>query len=394
MNLNLIWYLILIFLIAGAGFKPAIPAGYGGWLGFKNTVKKITSSEFDYHLQGYIEAWLFYKYTLGTDRLRVSVKNGVVMLEGSVNSDREKKLIPLTIRSFKGVTDVIAKLQVWPYIDRRYKTRWQSWSTWTVPDTGERKLFFPKGDLFAPPLADPKQPKFFASVERYKTEFSKNSIASVGFGEDIGLIRWPGKFEGDGKQVGISGAVLAIFNLEAKSKDLINADYIIGIPFSARKDIWSCRVRLYHQSSHLGDEFLLLPQPGPKVERINLSFEALELLASWERRRLRLYGGGTRILQTETVLDKNHMQCGLEYRFTPPGWEKASFISGMDFNGALKNRSWSPDISIKAGGMLHSPYDDVRSSQVFLEYYKGHSPHGQFNDYKVNYYGVGFAFSI
>ncbi|MDD5773072.1 MAG: DUF1207 domain-containing protein [bacterium] len=393
MNRKLLKYLVLIILIIGAGFKPALLFVYSAELG-GNIEENISSSEFDYHLRGYIEAWLFYKYSIDTDRLKVKVKNGVVTLEGGVYSDKEKRVIPLTIRSFKGVTDVVTRLQIWPSLDNRYKTKWQSWAAWPVPNTGERKLLFPKGDIFAPPFADPKQPKFFASVQRYKTEFITNDFLAVGFGEEIGLVRWPGEFEGDGKQLGISGAVLAIFNLEAKSKDLINADYIIGFPLSVRKGVWSGRARIYHQSSHLGDEFLLFPQPGPKVERINLSFEAMEFLGSWEKGRLRLYGGGNRILQTDTPLDKNRLQSGMEYRFTPAGWEKASLISGIDLNGILKNSYWAPALSIKAGLMFHSPYDDIRSLQLFLEYYKGRSPYGQFSENKVSYYGMGFAFSI
>ena len=64
----------------------------------------------------------------------------------------------------------------------------------------------------------------------------------------------------DAWQLSISGAVFAQFNLDASSMDLINADYIIGFPLSYRNGSWSARARLFHQSSHLGDDFLLQPQ--------------------------------------------------------------------------------------------------------------------------------------
>ncbi len=51
------------------------------------------------------------------------------------------------------------------------------------------------------------------------------------------------------------------FDLSAPSSDLINTDYVVGVPLSWRSGGWSTRVRLYHQSSHLGDEFLL-GRPG------------------------------------------------------------------------------------------------------------------------------------
>ena len=53
------------------------------------------------------------------------------------------------------------------------------------------------------------------------------------------------------------GNVYAQFDLNRPSYDLINADYLIGLPLTFRFDRFSGRARLYHQSSHLGDEFVL-----------------------------------------------------------------------------------------------------------------------------------------
>jgi len=177
------------------------------------------------------------------------------------------------------------------------QTRWQTWRDWILPAQGGQATLFPLGDVFSPPLADPKQPRFQAAWQRYHTDFGEFSVGSVGFGENLGIARWPGKREGDGWQLGVSGAVFAIFNLDAPSHDLINADYVIGFPLSVRKDHWSARLRLFHQSSHLGDEFLLESQPIA-ITRINLSYEVLEALLSWDNHQFRLYGGPSRILST------------------------------------------------------------------------------------------------
>src|SRR3989441_9983146 len=48
------------------------------------------------------------------------------------------------------------------------------------------------------------------------------------------------------------------------------------------------RSRLYHQSSHLGDEYLL----HTNAQRVDLTFEAAELLVSKEIAQWRVYGGG------------------------------------------------------------------------------------------------------
>jgi hypothetical protein len=56
--------------------------------------------------------------------------------------------------------------------------------------------------------------------------------------------------------------------MNAPSTDLINTDYVVGIPLSWRSSLFSTRVRLYHQSTHLGDEFV---PHNPGVNRVNYS---------------------------------------------------------------------------------------------------------------------------
>jgi hypothetical protein len=95
------------------------------------------------------------------------------------------------------------------------------------------------------------------------------------------------------------------FNLDASSMDLINANYIIGFLISYRNGSWSVRMRLFHQSSHLGDELLLQPQnPDLKATRINLSFETIELLGAWEWEGFQFTAGPSYMLHTDSNLKR------------------------------------------------------------------------------------------
>ncbi len=137
-------------------------------------------------------------------------------------------------------------------------------------------------------------------------------MGSVGFGDNFGMI---GKRNGcDGWQVGILPGVFAQFDMDAGSNALINADYVIGIPVSFRSGLFSTRVRFFHQSSHLGDEFLL---NNPGVTRTDLSFEVLEAILSldapggWGR----VYAGGAHALHVSpSGLDRNSVHWGMELR--------------------------------------------------------------------------------
>ncbi|MFH1031714.1 MAG: DUF1207 domain-containing protein, partial [Chloroflexota bacterium] len=89
--------------------------------------------------------------------------------------------------------------------------------------TVKKTILFPQGLLFYPPMANPKEPRTHVTYLRLNLPVNSINIGSVGFGDSFGLVRWPGWGEEDTWQLSISGAVLAQFNLDASSMDLINA---------------------------------------------------------------------------------------------------------------------------------------------------------------------------
>jgi len=263
------------------------------------------------------------------------------------------------------------------------------------PVTVTKTVLFPQDQLFYPPMASPKEPRTHVTYLRLNLPGDSFNIGSVGFGESFGLVRWSGWGEQDAWQFSISGAVLAQFNLGSSSMDLINADYIIGFPLSYRNGPWSARARLYHQSSHLGDEFLLLPQkPELRVTRINLSFETIELLGAWEWEGFQFTAGPSYILHTDSDLKRSSIQAGIDYQSKKPVFKPSMrpFI-GVLYH-AWEETNWNADLSVKAGINIRSPYAEKRAIQIFGEYYNGNLPFGQFYKLRSEYYGAGINLSF
>lgn len=129
-------------------------------------------------------------------------------------------------------------------------------------------LFSPT-NVFQPLLADPRWPNFSAAYDIYTSSgpYKLRDVGTVSFGESVSL--YQASSESGGQfELGVQAAVFAIFNLDAFSKDLVNADYFVGPILEYRKDDLSGFLRVYHQSSHLGDEFLL---DHPGIQRVNLA---------------------------------------------------------------------------------------------------------------------------
>ena len=266
-------------------------------------------------------------------------------------------------------------------------------------DGGRRQSAFPKDDVFRPLMADPKQPQFFASWQatRARTDRTYANVGSVGFGENFGFYT---KRDGcNGWQVGLLAGVFSQFNLDSPSSELINTDYIVGIPLSWRSGAWSTRVRLYHQSSHLGDEFLL-GRPG--FNRVNLSFEEVEAILSYDYRWARLYAGGGYLVDREPdTLDRIRAQWGFELRGptmdspilgTVVAGLRITPVLGTDFK-SFEELNWVINTNV-VGGIEWSMDGSTRRLRVLLNYYHGFNPYGQFFAQKIETIGFGLYLAL
>jgi hypothetical protein len=248
----------------------------------------------------------------------------------------------------------------------------------------------PEGHLFKPLLADPRWAHFSAAYRNYVgNNIDGNNNGAVSFGETIPFYRANlGKYAAQW-EAGLQAAVFSDFNLGAPSSDLINSDFIASAYASVRAGQASAFARIYHQSSHLGDEFLL--RRLTDVERINLSYEGADLRLSYELPYgLRVYGGGGGIFHKEPSTLKPWMiQYGMEFR-SPWRIVFASIrpIAAVDIKNHEQN-NWNADVSARAGIQLERFQSFGRRLQFLVEYFHGNSPTGQFLRQRVDYLGIG-----
>jgi hypothetical protein len=265
-------------------------------------------------------------------------------------------------------------------------------------EEGTGTVGFPQDRIFCPLLADPKEARSFVSLLRgtFRTlddpTRGNTSIASVGLGDSFGLVRFGGPSAGEGVQVDVVGSIFAQFDLGAPSNDLINADYVIGLPLTFRRSGFSVRGTLYHQSSHLGDEYLLR---DTSIERENLSFESMEFLVSQEIKVLRGYAGIERIFRREPdALPSELFHAGVELRTGRA--RTVQLVGGVDLK-TTELHDWSPAISGRAGLEIGRPAPGGHPGRLItlmLEVYEGPSPYGQFFQDDISYVGVGLHFGL
>ncbi len=253
--------------------------------------------------------------------------------------------------------------------------------------------------VFDPLLADPRWPNFSAAYDRYvgraqndQPGQNNRDAGNVSFGESMSLFQWPESW--GTVEVGVQAAVFADFDMDQQNVNLINADYFVGPIVEYRYGDFSTLLRIYHQSSHLGDN-LLLNNPG--VTRFELSYEEPDLLISYDlfHKSLRLYGGGGYLIDVDpSSLKPTVVEYGAEF-FGPPILDNSSMIpvAALDIQNRQEN-DWSADISARIGLQFQSPSTLGRRLDLMLEYYNGHSPNGQFFLQSIQSLGIGLHFYL
>ena len=325
----------------------------------------------DAYLAGYVAAVLEREF--GLQNVAIDVAEGTVTVRGEGLDDAARGRIVRALTGIQGVTAVAVAEPARP-VPREERGRLA---------TG----FLRPGRLFDPLLADPRWPHFSAAYQRYLGDADFKDVAAVSFGETISLYRWDAPWKGQ-LETGLQASVFALFDLDTESHELINADYFVGFYGAHRYRDLQLLARVYHQSSHLGDEFLL----RSRVSRVNLSYEAVDVKGSWDLLdgALRPYLGGGILFDREPAdLARGFVQYGLEFR-SP--WTLAHGtlvpIAAVDI-GQREENGWRLDLSARAGVQFQALQVYGRSLAVMLEYFNGHSPNGQFFSQEIDYVGIG-----
>jgi hypothetical protein len=239
-----------------------------------------------------------------------------------------------------------------------------------------------KDRLFDPLMADPRWPHFSMAYQTYTDHGPFGSVFAASFGETLPLYKGDGPYGGRW-QVGVQAAGFIIHDLDTASWDLINQDYRGGVAVYYRREAWSGLFSIYHNSSHVGDEYLL----HNDVDRVNFSYEAIQTKVSYDiSRAYRVYAGIDYMFSPDPKdLKRWWTQYGAEFRCP------LTYFNGLLRPMAavdIKNRQendWHSEISLAAGFKLESENTLWNKINIMLEYYNGNSPNGQFHEDNIEY---------
>src|SRR3984893_7250612 len=373
MRLRSMLRLIVLFLVA-----PSLVT-----VGWPGSATAAAPAPDDPYVAGYAGAVLEREFKVS--RRAVSVDNGVLTLDAAQLAGADRARILTTLSALPGVTRVEVREAAAPAAAGPA-------GAGAHPTAAERATLptglLPVGHLFQPLLADPRWPHFSAAYRYYFGDPDLKHVGAVSFGETIPIFR--GNAPGESQwEAGIQAGVFAVFQMDQPSKDLFHADYFAALYGAWRQGSFSALGRLFHQSSHLGDEFLL----RSRIQRVNLTYESVDLKLSYDLPwGIRAYGGGGYLFDQEPDLLPWSVQGGVEFR-SP--WTLASGqirpVAALDLQSREQN-GWNVDVSLRGGIQLEDVPLLDRNLQLLVEDFHGNSPDGQFFKRRVEYLGLGAHF--
>ncbi len=240
-----------------------------------------------------------------------------------------------------------------------------------LPGCARGAEIFAGGDVFQALLADPREMQISAAYYR----LGGQNTGDVGLGHSWGMARWN---LADRWQVqsDIAGLAYSRFRVSGSVNELQTIDFVGELPLTLRRDGFSGRAMLFHQSSHLGDDYIR--RTGDLGFRY--SVDGLRALLSQEFHSLRVYGGGGYLLHTVPAPQRGMLQGGVE--LVSPGlpWFKGKHPSYLYLAEDVQSRQdvgWNVNSRSVLGVRVKAEGSD-RAVRFQVGRFQGHSPFGQF----------------
>lgn len=350
----------------------------------------------DPYLEGYIQALIdanYYEYNVV-----VVVKDHKVTLYNLPKNDLLAKSIISYVQDLPGVTSVEAKEAM-----TTEETQVRTGYTEAPRVSG---VWFPQATvLFLPLIAAPREPMYQVNWRVGDRVVGKNAIA-ISLGDDFPIFRWHDVFCWHGDlQIGIQTGIWTTFNFshvpnrKDNSCELMNTDYLVGIPLTYAFDKWSFRARIYHISGHLGDE-VLCNREKLRLDRRNPSFEAIDVITSYQfSSALRLYGGPGVAFHSDRSFPLKRLYAiyGMEVRLFGQKLNYHRLFGTPFFAANMENwqqQHWNLNLTLKVGYEFSKLQGVGRKMRLYIQYYQGYSYEGQFFNHRVRYGELGFSWGF
>lgn len=240
---------------------------------------------------------------------------------------------------------------------------------------------------------DPLEPQIQGSMVRFPQETNNYLYIPFTIGGTTSIVS-KAKTETDKWEIAGGLAVFTQFEWKTVAgewqRNLINADYKASLMFNRTMNSHTFRVRLFHISSHLGDDYIIrnairfyIPNPV-NYEQLDVTwFEQLNKSIRW-------YGNIGSVVRPGSIRKPLSFQSGFLI-------DKQLANRALGFSGALdvkvyQQNQFTPNWRLAAGPSWFLA--DRLPMRVLAEFYTGHLPYSVYESKRVQWFGIGTCFVL
>jgi hypothetical protein len=250
-------------------------------------------------------------------------------------------------------------------------------------------VLFPESEqVFRQLIADPRHIALGASYYR----LGGKDTSDVALGHSWGLTHWDSNGHYWQWQTNLEAMAYSRFTVGGSVNQFETVDFFANLPLAVKHGIWSFRGTLFHESSHLGDDYIRRTgNTGFRYSVEGLQFHASVDPLPW----LRAYAGMKYLFHTVGPSGSKTAHYGLE-------------LTSRDVNGGTRfpmrlfiaedaqNNEFN-DYNINSNtevGVIVGYREVKRFMRVHAGYFTGHSPYGQFFNNREHYLDLGISFHL
>lgn len=253
-----------------------------------------------------------------------------------------------------------------------------------------QQRLFPPVRSFELPEASPRVHGIVGrliSARRGDSRFGQEHEGEVVLGENFPLVslkggRWP-------IVLGLGSQVYGRFSLTDPKSALISTDWVVGINTTAALNAWALTLEVYHESSHLGDEY------GDRfpADRLDWTREVLTGWASYRTGVWRFTAGASYVLLDQLDLPAPAGSFGIDYHGRSRRFLDGQVrpVAGL-FTEASAATQWRASTSAKIG--LAFATGENHDISLGLIAHDGLSTQRQFFRQESQYIGVEIRFDL
>ncbi len=249
----------------------------------------------------------------------------------------------------------------------------------------------PEGRLFQPLVFDPNEAQAFGSIVSYweEEEFTDKIYLPFGLGFYKGFLRGNSESPWEiGFDFAAQSQFIWTFDDGKSERNILNIDFKVSVMLHKKIDDQnSFRLRFYHVSSHLGDDFILRNGINNYFPNPN-NYEQLDFHWAVQKGSKRYYFGAGMVVRPKTIRERLSFQFGTEVDPPVKGDLPLAFTGGFNIK-LLEENNFTPGVKAGIGIKIGR---NTKPLRLLVEFYRGNLPYSPFEFTKVQWLGAGIYF--